>query len=271
MLAVNMLELLGCQVEVAENGKRAAQAWARGGHDIVLMDVQMPEMDGFQATAEIRRREQETGGERAIPIIALTANAMQGDRERCLAAGMSDYMSKPFALETLRETLSRWMPKTEAPAASPAAREPRAATGTALPVAPGPGGTSGEPSAGDDAQPLIDQLALDNIRALMRNGAPNILDKVIDVYFKDSRKLLETLREGVHKPDSPEIVQRAAHTLKSSSANLGATQLAGLCRELEAAGREKRLGDAPALLAEIERIYPAVCTALAKERSDQAA
>jgi len=261
MLAVNMLDLVGCTVEVAENGKLAVEAWARGGHDMILMDVQMPEMDGFQATAEIRRRERQAGA-RPIPIVALTANAMQGDRERCLAAGMSDYMSKPFGLERLREVLGQWLPRGEA---SPTVGAPGPASAAIPPAA-----TAAAAAQAADG-PTIDQAALDNIRALGRKGAPPILDKIIDVYFKDSRKLLDTLRDSIAKGDAPEIVQRAAHTLKSSSANLGATPLAALCRELEALAREKQLDGAPALLAEIEGLHPSVCAALARERSEQAA
>jgi CheY-like chemotaxis protein/HPt (histidine-containing phosphotransfer) domain-containing protein len=271
MLAVNMLDLVGCTVEVAENGKLAVEAWARGGHDLILMDVQMPEMDGFQATAEIRRREGQAGVGRPIPIIALTANAMQGDRERCLEAGMSDYMSKPFGLERLREVLDQWMPRREASPGTPSEAVPQV-SGAPVPAVAASQPVAAAGDAGGAAEtPLIDQAALDNIRALGRKGAPPILDRIIDVYFKDSRKLLDTLRDSIAKGDAPEIVQRAAHTLKSSSANLGATQLAALCRELEALAREKRLDGAPALLAEIEGLHPSVCAALARERSEQAA
>jgi len=104
-VAVGMLEKLGCQVDVAGDGQKAVEISARGGHHLILMDCQMPEMDGYQATAEIRRSE---GSGRHLPIIALTANAMKGDREKCLAAGMDDYASKPMKLDTLRGVLDRW-------------------------------------------------------------------------------------------------------------------------------------------------------------------
>ena len=104
-VAVRMLEKLGCQVDVAGDGRKAVEMSARGDHHLILMDCQMPELDGYQATAEIRQSE---GSRRRLPIIAMTANAMTGDREKCLAAGMDDYASKPIQLDTLRDVLERW-------------------------------------------------------------------------------------------------------------------------------------------------------------------
>jgi CheY-like chemotaxis protein len=115
-VAVRMLNRLGCDVEVAENGREALDRFARGRFDLVFMDCQMPEMDGYEATVEIRRRESSGG---RIPIIAMTAHAMQGDRERCLRAGMSDYISKPVDMEDLRTMIECWLSKREVPAGSP--------------------------------------------------------------------------------------------------------------------------------------------------------
>ena len=105
-VAVTLAERLGCQVEAVEGGREAVEAAANGEHDLILMDVQMPEMDGHAATAEIRRRE--AGTSRHIPIIALTAHAMEGDAARCLESGMDDYLTKPIRLEPLRDALLRW-------------------------------------------------------------------------------------------------------------------------------------------------------------------
>jgi CheY-like chemotaxis protein len=108
-VAVRMLERLGYRADVASDGREAVQSCSRQPYDAILMDCQMPEIDGFGATAEIRERE---GSGRRTPIIAMTASAMQGDRERCLAAGMDDYLSKPVQMESLRTVLDRWVPLT---------------------------------------------------------------------------------------------------------------------------------------------------------------
>src|SRR5262249_42086860 len=112
-VAVRILERLGYRVDVADNGREAVEAVARTRYDAVLMDGQMPEMDGFEATARIRERE---GDGRRIPIVAMTASAMKGDREKCLAAGMDDYVAKPIGPETLLAVLTRWVPSESAAA-----------------------------------------------------------------------------------------------------------------------------------------------------------
>jgi CheY-like chemotaxis protein len=128
-VAVRLLEKLGCRIDVAANGREAVKLLEDLSYDVVFMDCQMPEMDGFEATAVIRQREATTGGH--VPIIAMTANAMQGDREHCLAAGMDDYVSKPVTLETLAAAARKWAAPTPSPAnarpdpaASPASRGP---------------------------------------------------------------------------------------------------------------------------------------------------
>ena len=132
-----MLEGLGCRVEIASNGMEGVDAVFKRQYDIVFMDCQMPEMDGYEATKAIRDRErQESGGAHRIPIIALTAHAMEGDREPCLAAGMDDYVSKPFNRSQLRAMLARWLPperQTEKQGA-PSAAQPK----SEFPVADSP-------------------------------------------------------------------------------------------------------------------------------------
>ncbi|MGH9748871.1 MAG: response regulator, partial [Candidatus Polarisedimenticolia bacterium] len=119
-----MLESLGCTVEVAADGEAALEKIAGGGYDLVLMDCQMPRRDGYEATGELRRRERGKGDGGRLPVIALTAHAMEGDRERCLAAGMDDYVSKPVPQETLKRALERWLPRAKGGAAG-RTRSPR--------------------------------------------------------------------------------------------------------------------------------------------------
>ncbi|MEW6544507.1 MAG: response regulator [Nitrospirota bacterium] len=259
-VTLGMLELLGCRVDVAEDGLEAVAALARERYDLVLMDGQMPVMDGFAATAQIRahesslvKREARTESEPSretldegratgrVPIVALTAHAMEGDRERCLAAGMDDYLSKPFTLEQLQATIERWLPRlpVEARAIPPAAVS-----------SPEPGGSA------------INRKAWDAIRALQREGRPNVLDSVMRLYLQDSRKLIEAIRRAVATADAPAI-QQAAHSLKSSSANLGATAVAALCREMESLARAKELAQAMELLGRLETEYRLACEAFA--------
>jgi PAS domain S-box-containing protein len=235
-VALRMLESFGCRVDIATNGLEAIQALSRTTYDLILMDCQLPEMDGFQATAEIRRSE---GKARHIPIIAVTAHAMEGDREECLQAGMDDYLSKPFNRDQLRTTLERWLHQKPIRDKSPTSPQPQ-------PVG---------------ARSSIDIHMLDNIRALQRDGAPDILKKVIDLFLNDTPNLLQDLHEAVTKCDA-KVLQNTAHRLKSSSANLGAVKLAAMCKEVEKMARLNKIQEAKTQLREIEAEYEAVRVAL---------
>jgi CheY-like chemotaxis protein/HPt (histidine-containing phosphotransfer) domain-containing protein len=238
-VAAAMLEDLGCTVLLASNGREALREIERERPDLVLMDCQMPEMDGFEATRSIRAGEACAGGAR-LPIVALTANAMQSDRTRCLEAGMDDYLSKPFTREQLAEALERRLPGRGAVEAAPAAPAPE----------PRP-----RPAE------VLDTAALDRIRALQRSDGPALLRKVIDLYLADSRELLDSLRLAASTADAPGL-QRAAHTLKSSSANVGAMGLAERCKELETAARNGAIAGAGEIVHVIESEHRSVCAAL---------
>jgi signal transduction histidine kinase/CheY-like chemotaxis protein len=238
-VAVGMLESLGCVVHAAENGWLALEAMNNDAYDAVLMDCQMPVMDGLTATAELRRREQNAGGAR-LPIIALTANAMEGDRERCLAAGMDDFLSKPFSQQQLAALLKRWL---------------------ALHVLP-----ESEKREGSRL-PLIDPSVLRNIAALAR---PALLDSMIELYLQHSPPLISAIEQAAARGEA-EALQTALHTFKSSTANLGGLRLATLVKECEGLVREGGIAKAAPAVQRIRREYQDFCSALMQERSPNAA
>ena len=238
-VAVGMLESLGCLAHAAENGWLALEAINNDTYDAVLMDCQMPVMDGLMATTELRRREQNAGGAR-LPIIALTANAMEGDRERCLAAGMDDFLSKPFSQQQLAALLKRWL---------------------AVQL------TADSERRESSRLPLIDAVVLRNIAALAR---PALLDSMIALYLEHSPPLIAAI-ELAAAGGRVEALQEALHTFKSSTANLGGLRLAALTKECEALVREGGIRKAAPTVQRIRREYQDFCSALMQERSPSAA
>jgi len=253
-VAAGMLENLGYRSEAAVNGLLALEAVAETTYAAVLMDCQMPVMDGLTATQEIRRREAGSGGR--MPIIALTANAMEANRERCLAAGMDDFLPKPFTQVQLAAVLGRWAPGAHAPrhdqallaAGETAQAMPSAATAAAMPSA------------------VIDTEVLRNIAAL---GRPALLGSLIDLYLEHSRPLLETIEAAI-EGRQPAGLPEALHTLKSSSANLGGARLTELLRECESLAQERGAA-AVSQLARVPLAHHEFCEALIRERSALAA
>ena len=245
-VALGMLENLGYRTESAVNGLLALESVAESAYAAVLMDCQMPVMDGLSATQEIRRREAKTGGR--LPIIALTANAMEGNRERCLAVGMDDFLPKPFSQAQLGAVLGRW---------APMARKAPEARSTPTPGAAPPGAA---PSLA-----VIDTAVLRDIAAM---GRPALLGTLIDLYLEHSRPLMEAIQAAVRDRKPPLLVE-PLHTLKSSTANLGGARLTALLKECEGAAQE---GDAGApQLARLPAAYREFCEALIRERSAAAA
>jgi two-component system, sensor histidine kinase and response regulator len=238
-VAIGMLESLGCRTKSAANGWSAIEAMNTATYDAVLMDCQMPVMDGFTATAEIRRREQNSAGAH-VPIIALTANAMEGDRERCLAAGMDDFLSKPFTRQQLATLLRRWLAMRATQ--DHERREPPRA-------------------------PLIDAGVLRNIASLAR---PALLGSLIDLYMQHSPLLIDAI-EAAASNLQPKVLGESLHTLKSSTANLGGARFALLLKECEGLVRESDIAQAATLVQRIRKEHQEFCTALARERSANAA
>jgi signal transduction histidine kinase/DNA-binding NarL/FixJ family response regulator len=223
-VAVSLLESLGCQVTSADNGEAAVSKLSADRYDLVLMDCQMPGMDGFDATREIRCRERDAGNGR-IPIVALTANAMRGDRERCLAAGMDDFVSKPFRLEELRRTLERWVSHASPPGRMATSYEREA-------------------SAPPPSQEL-DERALAELAALRKPGGADLLGRVARLFREKTPGLLADIEDAAMRQDA-DVLGTAAHSLKSSAACVGALGLAESCERLEHMARSGRLADAVA-------------------------
>jgi CheY-like chemotaxis protein/HPt (histidine-containing phosphotransfer) domain-containing protein len=207
-----MLAKLGHRADVVGNGREAVDAVEALAYDLVLMDCQMPEMDGFEATRAIRERERP--GAPRVAIVALTASAMPGDRERCLAAGMDDYLAKPVTRQALQAMVDRWLSAAPAPA--------------------------GDPAAGD---PGVDPELVAELRELAEGEGPAFLTGLLGSFVAEGRKRVEALRETV-KGDDRRAVLQLAHALKGSAANLGACRLASLSGGLEAAARKSIEADA---------------------------
>jgi CheY-like chemotaxis protein/HPt (histidine-containing phosphotransfer) domain-containing protein len=247
---VRLLEKMGHIPILAYNGQEAVEAYESRPFDVVLMDVQMPVMDGLAATRAIRESEARNPGRRRLPIMALTAYAMRGDRERCLAAGMDDYLTKPVKPDELSAALNHLVGADAAPAdgaASAVAESPdRARAGGAeAPVA-------GEPvpvAVGDPAP----EAGFDFSAALNYVGGDReLLDELFGIFVEDAPIRMKAIRHAIGSGEVTELT-REAHTLKGSLKVIGATTAAGLAQGLEALGRDGNMGEADKLAIALER------------------
>ncbi len=227
-VALGMLEEIGCETVAVANGQEAVERCSNEQFDVVLMDCEMPVMDGFEATAAIRKRQ---SGGHTVPIIAVTANAVNGDRERCLAAGMQDYISKPIAPKKLHETLKKWLRKSEPSSI-----------------------TKGDPKS-------LDAASLDSISKLRGVGGEKMVQQVVKLYLSSSAKLVEELRMRLADGD-PEAVRQAAHALKSCSQTVGASAIATLSQQIEEMGRNGELAEIDRYRNDLAELYPKTVLAL---------
>jgi len=249
MVAVGILESLGYAASVAENGVVGVSAYEAepGRYDAILMDCQMPQMDGYAATRAIRAGEP-TGTH--VPIVAMTAAAIAGERERCLLAGMDDFLTKPVDVALLRVTLARWVPQPSDRTTQPSADTTEVPDDTRQPAddpTETPVGARGGPDAptpGVDAD-VLDRARLEELLDL-DPGDPSMLLRFIGRFGAGSAQTMTTLVEARDTGRAHDM-GRAAHALKGSAANLGATRLATLCKELEDLGDEGGLADDEAL------------------------
>jgi len=229
-VAIGMLTSLGLSVETADDGRQALDKMQGQQFDVVLMDCEMPVMDGFSATVALRRRE--TEGVRT-PIIALTADATSAGRSACLAAGMDDYLAKPFRREALHTMLARWL-----------GRPQQAATGAA-------------PDSEAQSAATLDAATLDALRALPGSGSKDMLRHIAELYLADSRTLVESIEHALSTGNSGSLA-RAAHAWRSYNGNVGALGLARLCRDLEDAARLGNLTAAREIYTRIHLLHERV-------------
>jgi len=237
-VALRLLEKQGHRVVVAGNGREALLALAKAptnGFDLILMDVQMPVMDGFEATAAIRAQEKESGGH--IPIVAMTAHAMKGDRERCLKAGMDFYISKPIRAAGLLELVEQCV-------GVPCSTE--ADLGTPLPASDLP-----------DRKKILEVF----------DGDEKLFREVVETFRRDCPAQLAAIREAVNANDAA-AVERASHLLKGSVGSFGAPGAFYAAQQLENLGRGNELSDAPEALARLEEKTHALLELLLEFQDD---
>jgi CheY-like chemotaxis protein len=207
---------------LASDGARAVEQVRGSDFDLVLMDCQMPVMDGYEATAAIRALPQGRGA--TLPIVALTANALHGDEQACLDAGMNGFLAKPYTLATLREALAGWLA----------------------------GGSGEASSSAEQTAPAINPKAIEVLRELDEPGSPGLITQLVRSFLNSADSNLVRIETAVMAGDGKALAQ-AAHAVKSSAATLGAETLAACYRELERCGREARTRDAPPFMEQARR------------------
>jgi CheY-like chemotaxis protein/HPt (histidine-containing phosphotransfer) domain-containing protein len=220
-VALYQVRMLDHQVDLATNGIEALKLFDKHSYDAILMDIHMPELDGYAATAEIRRRE---GNGKHTPIIAMTANALPEEREKCLAAGMDEHLPKPVQARALVRVLEQCIANTESEKTDP------------LPQA-------------TDLQPLID------------SGMGDIIPRLIEIFLETAPRDVEKLKAALRNSHVADL-EDAAHRLKGSCGNLGAARLRGFCEQLEKLGRDGSLETAPEIIAAVEEEFSRVRTEL---------
>ncbi len=249
-VGMGILLAIGCQVDIANNGLEAVAASANKDYDLILMDCHMPQMDGFEATMQIRKREQ-AAGKALVPIIALTADVQKGIVEQCLDAGMDSYLSKPFSKQQLQDTLAKWLPiqLTDAHVNG-------ALNAAALKASSG--------SINRVSTPLLNPAALENLRSLTTATGDSLLNKAIEMFLDTATQEIDKLEEALKNNDTDSLT-RIAHSFKSSCANLGAQTLADYAASVEKIAKEGHTDGIDTLLKAMEFDLPTISTALSEQ------
>jgi len=230
-LALAILEKLGYGADVAIDGKEAIGAIERDFYDLILMDVQMPGMDGIKATKLIRQEEKETGVH--IPIIAMTAHAMQGDRERCIEAGMDDYVSKPIDTQKFSDAIEKQLSHAKSRGSETVAT------------------TRPEANGAFDRPLLLERL----------DGDEGLFNEIMGVYLEDVPRLIGKIKEAEKGKDAL-LVEREGHTLKGASANVGALAIQDIALQIEMTGKSEMLEDVGSLIGQAEMEFEKLKTSL---------
>ena len=251
-VVVELLNMAGVESELASNGQQAFDLYEQGDFDAILMDCHMPEMDGFAVTQLIRDREVERRLPR-IPIIALTANVLSGDEERCLEAGMDDYLGKPFTDEDLRKVLIKWLAKPgdgRQPGGVRAPGEALAASSSGCESV----ANLDEPHGEED----LNQQVLQGLEERDRKRQTNLLFRLVNAFLDQSGSYVRQMSNGWVEQDISQVTF-AAHSLKSSSAVIGAEGLSILCAQLESVTKERAEGDVAELIQQVTHLHRRVC------------
>ena len=234
-----MLEQLGHQADVAAHGRQALAAIERTAYAAVLLDCQIPEPDGYQVAAEVRRREARDGRP-PVPLIALTASVMAGDRECCLASGMNDHLAKPVRLSELAAVLRRWVPSMPLAVSSPIEAAPPT----------------------EQASPeVLDPTRLAEVARLQRPGRPDLVAAIIERFQAEAPRRLDALRDAAGHGDALAL-GHCAHALKGDSRRIGGNEVGQLCAALEALGRSEVLDGAAELVATLGVALERLCREL---------
>ncbi|MEE9425881.1 MAG: response regulator [Methylococcales bacterium] len=266
-LAQQILTGCGCVVDTADNGQEAVIATRNKHYDLIFMDCQMPILDGYQATQQIRVHEisltQSPQKTIQIPVIALTANALSSDREKCIASGMSDYLAKPFRKQQILEMLEKWIPhrlvsdkQQQVRLNTPALKHVISDTTATL--------IEEHQQTQQIKSPALDKDVINEIKAMMEDGEDDFFVELKDCFKHDFNLGMEALQEA-YQQDDAETVRTTAHGMKSTSGNLGAIELSAMCHQLEKMGKQQILDKVESVIEQMKAEYNRVSLALEQE------
>lgn len=241
------LKYFGCEVRVTDSGESAIEMFKDQGFDLILMDCEMPGIDGFMAAEKIRRIEKGAAVcVKRTPIVALTAHDLAGDREKCLASGMDDFLSKPFQLKDFTDILNKWIVKASLRDSDPSTSETRMLASVTRNTT------------------FLDPKALNALKALEKSASCDLVRRMVHLFFEQVPKLMRTLYHAETQSDA-ETIRKASHSLKSASGSLGAVRLSELSKTLEQMASESKLFQVREHLREMEAEYRRVKNALEVE------